>query len=284
MKKHLPIVAPFLLGLSMAGCHSQSAHTVAAVSAPGVSARSALAAEQPITAALPQAVPDSLRLLQTLDLAPLWMREDDGKPAKSAMDGFYGADQYHIAFYFDSVQRDARQPALYHVWGRDRYKHITTPFAGTCTITRLLPLADTVSMKDSQTAPAYSALATFTLREDPSTKGAGTYNGQAYLDFCLDRAGQPVQCEFMDMDAGAGNPTKGVGLLFRGEWRSNNTGQTKPVAWASWYGAVVPDALRKLGLGERGEEVNPKLARYGWGEKWENDEWWADSPKPSMNL
>lgn len=278
MKKPVSVVVPFLLILGMVACQPQSTNKVAVASA---TANPAEAQPKP---AVPTATADSLHLLQAIDLAPLWLRLYDGQPAKSAMDGFYGADHYHIAFYFDSVRRDARQPALYHVWGRDRYKHITTPFAGTCTITRLLPLADTVSMKDSQTAKAYSALATFTLREDPTTKGAGTYSGRAYLDFCLDPAGKPIQCEFMDMDAGEGNPTKGVGLLFRGEWRSNKTGQTKPVAWASWYGAVVPDALRKLGLGERGEEVNPQLARYGWGEKWENDEWWAASPKPSLNL
>jgi hypothetical protein len=30
--------------------------------------------------------------------------------------------------------------------------------------------------------------------------------------------------------------------------------------------------------------VNPALAKYGWGENWENDEWWTKSPKPSLSL
>ena len=47
---------------------------------------------------------------------------------------------------------------------------------------------------------------------------------------------------------------------------------------------VVPEALAKLGIGDRSEEVNPNLAELGWNEAWENDEWWADSPKPSLNL
>ena len=63
---------------------------------------------------------------------------------------------------------------------------------------------------------------------------------------------------------------------------SNKTGQRQPVAFANFYGAVVPHALEKLGLGDRGDEVNPHMARLGWAEEWENEEWWAKSPKPSF--
>ncbi|MBF9221322.1 hypothetical protein [Hymenobacter ruricola] len=198
------------------------------------------------------------------------------------MDGFYGDDDYHIAFYFDSVRRDPRLPTRYHIWGRERFKHVTTSFAGTCTITRLAPLPDTVALLNSQQVRAYSAVAAFALRENPHAPGAGRYVGRAYLDFCLDPAGRPLPCEFVGIDTGTGNPTKGSGLLFRGMWQSNQTGRTKPVAWAGWYEVVVPDALRKLGLGERGAELSPKLAQHGWGEKWDNEEWWAHSPKPSL--
>jgi len=283
MKKHFSVLIGFALGL--AACQPQSGGNATAMpTATAASTAPPSGVATAVTPLLADSTTEVVNLLRSLDLAPLWTRTNDGQPAKSAMDGFYGADHYHIAFYFDSVKRDERQPARYHVWGRDRYKHITTPFEGTCTVTRLAALPDTVSMKDSQLVQTYTAFATFALREDPTTKGAGTYTGRAYLDFCLPQSGKPQRCEFMDMDAGSGNPTKGSGLVFKGQWRSVTTGVTKPVAWASWYGVVVPDALRKLGLGERGEEVNPKLAKYGWGEKWENDEWWAASPKPSLNL
>ena len=76
----------------------------------------------------------------------------------------------------------------------------------------------------------------------------------------------------------------GCGLLFRGTQTSNKTGKSQPVAFANFYGAVVPNALRELGLGDRGDEVNPNMARLGWNEAWENDEWWAKSPKPSLSL
>lgn len=285
MKNTRSVAAPILLGLSLVACQPQTADTVSTASAEEVVASVTKASSGLAAGVSARENPsDSLRLLQTLDLAPLWARTVAGRPAESAMDGFYGDDSYHIAFYFDSVRRDPRQPTRYHIWGRERFKHVTTSFSGTCTITRLAALPDTAALFNSQQVHAYSAVAAFALRENPQAKGAGSYTGHAYLDFCVDPSGRPIPCEFVGIDTGTGNPTKGSGLLFRGTWRSNHTGQTKPVAWAGWYEAVVPDALRKLGLGERGAELSPKLAQHGWGEKWDNEEWWADSPKPSLNL
>ena len=285
MNNKLLSLAYLLLGLGAAACQSQSVSTATtaavgneAAGAPVISGQLVALGAAPATSA------DTLRLLQALDLAPLWAGTVQGKPAESVMDGVYGDDNYHIAFYFDSVRRDARQPTLYHVWGRERFKHVTTSFAGTCTAAHLRPLPDTADLQDSRRLRAYTAVASFDLEENPAAKGAGRYTGQAYLDFCVDAAGHPQPCNFVGMDTGSGNPTKGSGLLFRGTWQSKQTNQTKPVAWAAWYEVIVPDALRKLGLGERGAELSPKLAQYGWGEKWENEEWWAASPKSISTL
>lgn len=46
----------------------------------------------------------------------------------------------------------------------------------------------------------------------------------------------------------------------------------------------MPQALKSLRLGDRSEEINPNLAKLGWNEAWENDEWWATSPKSSLSL
>ena len=263
----------------LAACQPQAATKMPATvaAAPVVLAAPAAAPALPDSAAAVQA------LLRTVDLSPAWANTLGTQPPKP-MDGFYGPDHYHIAFFFDSVRRDSHQPAVFHIWGRDRYKHVTTPFTGTCTVTRLAPLPDTVSLERSQDLRPQTAFADFVLREDPVTKGAGVYRGRAALDFGLDAHGRLALLSFMDMDAGEGNPTQGCGLVFRGEWQDNKSGRRKPVAWAAWYGVIVPDAFRQLGLGGRGEEVNPELAKYGWGENWENDEWWADSPKPSLSL
>jgi hypothetical protein len=42
--------------------------------------------------------------------------------------------------------------------------------------------------------------------------------------------------------------------------------------------------MQDLYIGERGETINPKYAGLDWSEAWENDEWWAKSPKPQLTL
>lgn len=54
------------------------------------------------------------------------------------------------------------------------------------------------------------------------------------------------------------------------------------MSWANYYGVIVPSVLQEMGLGSRSDEVNPRLARYGWNTLWENDEWWATPAKLSL--
>ena len=272
-----------LFGVVLSACHSQS-------SAPPTTAATVLATTRVVAA--PTGVPvaaardagPSLALLQRVDLAAVWANHWGKQEQQHPMEGFYGADHYHISFFFDEVRRDPQQPAAFRVRGRTRYKKVITPFSGTITVTRLAPLVDTVSLENSQRAQAYTAFGNFVLTEDPATRGAGVYRGQALLDFCVNAQGDAVTANFSDMDAGSGNPTKGSGLLFEGVWRSNRTGTEKPVAWSSVYEVIVPDALQQMGLGQRGAEPNPRLAKYGWFETMENDEWWNNAPKPPVSL
>ncbi|MDQ2769805.1 MAG: hypothetical protein M3Y54_04820 [Bacteroidota bacterium] len=220
-------------------------------------------------------------LLQQHDLAPLWASRSEGQPAKSALEGFYGTSPYRISFYFSQVVRDVQEPTLFHVTGLNRYHRVITPFTGTIRVQAVQPFADSMHADVDSTARCFTATARFVLREDPRTKGAGNYAGTALLDFYVDAQGRIDQAMMLD---GTQNPTQGCGLLFRGTQTSNQTGRRQPVAFAGFYGAVVPDALLHLGLGDRSDEVNPNLARLGWNEAWENDEWWAASPKPKLSL
>ena len=130
---------------------------------------------------------------------------------------------------------------------------------------------------------SFTAAGRFEFKEDPTTKGAGRYAGQALLDFAFDAHGSLGYAGDISGLSGK-NPTKGCGLLFRGTQVSNRTRQRHSVAFANYYGAVVPQALAELHLGDRSEEVNPNLAKLGWNEAWENDEWWPTSTKPSPSL
>lgn len=227
--------------------------------------------------------PETRALLRAHDLTPLWANKTDGLAAPHAMEGFFGTAPYRISFYFTNVVRDARQPGLFHITGLDRYHKVVTPFNGTIQMLAVKPFADSMWADVDTTARCFTATARFVLQEDPRTKGAGTYSGQALLDFYLDSHGKIGQAGGSLTDTYS-NPTQGSGLLFEGSQVSNATGRRQPVAFANFYGAVVPQALNKLGLGDRSEEVNPNLAKLGWNEAWENDEWWVDSPKPSLNL
>jgi hypothetical protein len=230
---------------------------------------------------------DARKFLAANDLAPLWQADfgheanDSSRP--TILDGFYGGEHRHISVIFEQAQRDAAQPNVFQVRGRTRYKKNITPFEGTITVDGLQPLKAELDLEPGQEAGAraYTATARFVLREDPTTNGAGTYEGTALMDFYQLASGKLDLVQLMfDADL----PTGGGGLLFRGQWTSNRTGRQQAVAFATYPEAVLPDALKDLYIGERGETLNPKYARLDWSEAWENEEWWAKSPKPSLNL
>jgi hypothetical protein len=104
------------------------------------------------------------------------------------------------------------------------------------------------------------------------------------LDFFLTARGKvelAVSEPFSDVSK---NPSKGSGLLFQGVWLDNKTGKSKAASWSSNFLMIVPEALEKIGLGSRADTIYPELAKFGWNDWYENDEWWAKSPKPSLSL
>jgi hypothetical protein len=257
------------LGLAATACQPQSTATQNAARQPAPATTDTPA---DTTAAV-------LTLLRQVDLTPAWRGAQN-----TEMDGFYGPDNYRISFHIDRVRRDEHRPNVFYFQGRDRYKRTITPFTGTLTVTRLAPLPDTVAMEHRLGDRAYSAFASFVLREDSTAKGAAHCTGRAVLDFQINAKNQATEASFDGIDSGWDNPTRGCGQIFRGVWQDNRTGQRQPIAWANYYGVIVPDVLSRMGLGERTEEVDPRLARYGWNTIMENDEWWAKSPKPSLSL
>lgn len=263
-----------IIGLAATACqpHSATKQAAAQLPPPVATPPGAQAPPADSTAAV-------LALLRQVDLSAAWRGARN-----AAMEGFYGPDNYRISFHTDSLWRDARRPNVFHFRGRDRYKRTITPFTGTLTVTRLAPLPDTVGLEHRLGDRAYSAFASFVLREDSTAKGSGHCVGRAALDFQVNARNQAAEASFDGVDLGWDNPTRGCGQVFRGTWQDNRTGRRKPVAWANFYGVIVPEVLRDMGLGERGDEVNPRLARYGWNTIMENDEWWATSPKPSLSL
>ena len=54
--------------------------------------------------------------------------------------------------------------------------------------------------------------------------------------------------------------------------------------WANEFAPVASAVLGDFDIGGRMATVNPKYRHYGWTEYFENDEWWAESPKPALHL
>lgn len=266
-----------LLALMAGACQSQPN------SAADKAAAAPVAAVAPLGAPVPGAAAAAPMPLAQVDLSAAWSNASTEGKHNLLMEGFYGPGHHRISFYFSKVRRDSLHPEVYHIWGKNRYKKVVTPFKGTCTVTHFAALPDTVEMESGQ-LHAHTAFAEYTLREDPSTKGAGVYSGKALLDFAVNSHSQARQVTFTGIDLGLGNPTKGSGLLFQGVWRDNRTGRQQPASWSSNFLVIVPKALEKIGLGSRADTIYPELAKYGWNEWYENDEWWADSPTPSLNL
>jgi hypothetical protein len=276
MKKRL-----LFLAAVVAACQHQAPPAATVAHRPAAVLRAAAIARPP--AAADSLAAEAAAILRQHDLSPLWAKHTESTKAYPTLEGFYGPAYYRISFYFGKVARDAQRPNVFHVEGLDRYKKVITPFTGTITVQSVRPFTKEMFADLDSTWQAFTAAGRFDFSEDPTAKGAGRYAGQALLDFALDAHGS---LDYAGDASGLAvdNPTKGCGLLFRGTQVSNRTGQRHAVAFASYYGAVVPRALAKLHLGDRSEEINPNLAKLGWNEAWANEEWWADSPEAKLNL
>ncbi|MBO2007647.1 hypothetical protein [Hymenobacter negativus] len=244
------------------------------------SARRAAPLVLPALSAADTLTPAAHDLLRTRDLAPLWANWQKGAPSRQAIEGFYGPDHYRISFYFDEVRRDSLRPEQFRVRGRNRYRKVITPFAGTITVQTVVfdaRLDVDNSYQPTDSVPTFVVRATYELREDPATKGAGVYRGEALLDVYENSHGV---LQLADIWGTGFNPTHGGGLLFRGDWTDNHTGRHRPAAWANKLSAVTPaPVMKEQEAGGRVGDVDPVLAKLGWNEFWENEEWWATSPK-----
>lgn len=227
--------------------------------------------------------PDMLAMLQRFDFAPLWsgQRSETTTPV---MDGFFGTEHRRISFVFAEISRDSLHPKLFYVRGKDKFQKSVTPFTGTLQIKALADLPDHGFLDmDSASSQAYTIKADFVFLEKPGAATSGKFVGTAFLDFFIDGSGglQIAQTvEIPDVTA----PARGAGVLYQGIWTNYTGRQTKPLVLTNNIMLVAPEMLPHFGIGERSGQINPKYAKLGWNDLMENDEWWADSPKPKLSL
>ncbi|MGI4875076.1 MAG: hypothetical protein ACRYFX_28310 [Janthinobacterium lividum] len=245
------------------------------------------------TTALPVATAQAATLppalLRQFDLAPLWQgRYESNSPSlQEPMDGFFGDDYRRIAFFFTEAHRDGQQPGLYHVKGKNRFQKTISPFEGTITITGLTPMSPAMAdsagyMELDSTCRVYSAKAVFSFREQPEMAStAGEFSGTGHLDFYLDGKGKLQMATTLMYDSPIA-PARGAGILYQGQWVSYRTHARKPLLLSGNVFTTAPPALHNFGIGDRGDMFNPKYAKLGWNDYWQNDEWWAEAPKPTL--
>lgn len=276
-----------VLVLAMAGtaCQQQAPptqHVADAAPVSTVSTDNRVAAAVASAAGAPLA-PGQQRLLQQHDLSLLLETTADRGPNGSihVFNGFFGPSHRRIEVIFTEVQRDANQPTRYYLRGKNRYKGIITPFAGTFTITQLADqphftkqeLAEGYDREVNQ-ASLYTAVGYCVLREDSTYKNSGVFRGQLALDWWVNPDGELRQSSRTSRTL-----TQNGGIKFDGQWLPYGQATAKSVVWVEDIFAYGPHILNNFAIGERDPDFNPKYAKLGWNTYWTNDEWWGDSTK-----
>jgi hypothetical protein len=298
MKKQLILLA---LACASAACQPQATQTTAATpvqQVPAAHPASPAKTAQPLP--LLFAAADTLtapmrQVLKNNDLSRLWQNinhYEDG--TQSSFEGFFGPDHYHFAMAFTQVVRDTADPSVYHVIGKSRYRKNIRPFAGTLTVRQVADLtypgflqalaSQQERAADSLAGRTYTAHARLQLQEEQQ-ENSGLFEGEVVLDFYTVPGQKPGFVYVFAFDGTDEKlPTRGAGLLLRGNRRNVTTGQVKSFIVSPDVAAVAPFVFKDFMLDERMGEINPKYAKLGWNEYWNRDEWWAKTPKPSLNL
>lgn len=297
----------WLLTLAVAGtaCQHQAPPTQVAVATSTAALTTTtlvktIAVPAPIVA--DSLTPRTRATLRRVDLSSLLLAPQPGKTGEyqSALDGFFGKNPQRLSLAIVKATRDSLQPSIYHIIGKTRYEKQIANFEGSIQLTKLADyydqgillvqqeatfLQDTITGKGNiVNAKAYSATASFNFTNS-SLPNSYLLAGQALLDFWVTDGGKTgiIYPAFAGLILDK-TPTKGSGLLLKGTWRNGTTNLQNPFLVSRNIFLLSPDIIQEFGIGDRGSEVNPKYAKLGWNTYWENDEWWADSPKPALGL
>ena len=231
---------------------------------------------------------------RTCKLATL-LQTVHGRPGDYALNGFRGSDQYRTEVVVLTAQQNPFDPTAYSLTGLTRTRRRITRFTGQVkfdSLSRepLLSAADKSNIKNwsmvtivrpagSEPAQRFAVAGKVRLQESQTMPAAGYFDGRLVLELARTKNGQlRSDAPFMH------GPSLGGAQRYVGTWTTYQTHQaTQGVLVEDVFG----DALFKQEdflLGERDVAINPVYAKKGWNTLWENDEWWAKSPKPSLSL
>ena len=205
--------------------------------------------------------------------------------------GFFGDDRYRIEFMFTEVKKDATNPNIYIVKGKNRHKKVITAFEGTYTFTEVKKFDDKyISMelvpeeemdvesgKEVKQEPKFALKGNFILNEDPkliNTSGVfrGTMTADVHEIDNEEQKTKEMQLWFFSKD-------KNTGYRCDGTWAAyKNPTKTKPVIYAADIYTFGNDILKDFSMGERDVQINEKYRNLGWDDFYDGEEWWNESP------
>jgi hypothetical protein len=276
------------------------AKAVPQASAVAASAHRIQATQREMSLAPDSLTPEMRATLQQVNLSKLFLAPDSQSEGfKMALDGFFGTNPQRLSLAILQASRDSLRPELIHIVGKVRRQKQITDFTGSICLSHLsdyfdqgflLSQGEKAFVQDTTkdggpitNARAYSASATF--RFVGVSPDACILTGQALLDFWLMDNGKvgmmytPGQGIILEKA-----PTKGSGLVLSGNWQEPVGKTLRPFLVSRSIFLLSPGFIKDFGIGDRNSQVNPKYAKMGWSTYWENDEWWADSPKPKLSL
>ncbi|MBH8557949.1 hypothetical protein [Hymenobacter negativus] len=228
------------------------------------------------------------------DLAPLIQNIQRNQYDRS-MNGFLGPNSYRTEVVITAARRSPQTPFAYFVEGLTRTKKRIAPFQGqiafdSLAIEPMLTAEDeqniknwsmmtTVRLDDDKVVKRYSVKGKVMLAEPPAAAQARLFDGRVVMELELTKQGRLyVSTPFLH------GPSQGGEQKYAGHWKDSKTGQLTPTVWVQSIIGYGPFIHEDFVIGERDIEINPKYAKQGWNSYWQNDEWWAKSPKPKLNL
>lgn len=227
----------------------------------------------------------TLTLLRRYDLTPFWNDPHGDFQPVLVLEGFLGKEHRRLGLAITNVRRDPTQPQVFWVTGRMRKHRVTTPFTGKLVVDKIIDLQDD-SVGPGEAADStnrlYTASASFNFRPQ-GAQSSGEFVGQAFFDFVVPQRGNVYMVTTIMTQPNDAFPARGCGMVLRGHWVAAN-GKQEHMLVAKDLFAISSEVFPDFGIGDRGTEINLKYAHLGWNEAWENDEWWAESPKPKPSL
>ncbi|TGE16444.1 hypothetical protein [Hymenobacter elongatus] len=205
--------------------------------------------------------PERLALFRRYDIARLWLLGSEDP----VQNGFVGPHHQRLEVVFQQARQDQQTPGLFHVRALMRLRHRITPLQGQIQLRQVRQHGQ--RNKQNPQLQVYTAVGSFTFWSRQSKQRL--LQGTAAIDF---DTSDKQECSLYADNLSMKHNTRC--FAFEGYYYHNQ--QRQSALWAADFARLAAEVLSDFNVGGRHVTVNPKYARYGWNEYYQNDEWWAE--------